>query len=229
MDDKIYAVKRHVAKLIENSGFNYSTLAIRLGKNPTYIQKFCKEDSPRRLDEYVRRGLAEILQVDEQELTDLPVTPHFTGTASAAEKLASFLTKDDVVIDMIDATACCGDGIDNLPEKICGHWKLPAVEFKSITAGQPENIKMLRVQGDSMMPTINEGDFVWVDISNNFASSDGIYLIRMATGLAVKRLQAGLSDIVIKSDNSRYSDITAAVGEIQIIGKVVYILNGRKA
>lgn len=229
MDDKIYAVKRHVAKLIENSGFNYSTLAIRLGKNPTYIQKFCKEDSPRRLDEYVRRGLAEILQVDEQELTDLPVTPHFTGTASAAEKLASFLTKDDVVIDMIDATACCGDGIDNLPEKVCGHWKLPAVEFKSITAGQPENIKMLRVQGDSMMPTINEGDFVWVDISNNFASSDGIYLIRMATGLAVKRLQAGLSDIVIKSDNSRYSDITAAVGEIQIIGKVVYILNGRKA
>ncbi len=229
MDDKIYAVKRHVAKLIENSGFNYSTLAIRLGKNPTYIQKFCKEDSPRRLDEYVRRGLAEILQVDEQELTDLPVTPHFTGTASAAEKLASFLTKDDVVIDMIDATACCGDGIDNLPEKVCGHWKLPAVEFKSITAGQPENIKMLRVQGDSMMPTINEGDFVWVDISNNFASSDGIYLIRMATGLAVKRLQAGLSDIVIKSDNSRYYDITAAVGEIQIIGKVVYILNGRKA
>lgn len=229
MDDKIYAVKRHVAKLIENSGFNYSTLAIRLGKNPTYIQKFCKEDSPRRLDEYVRRGLAEILQVDEQELTDLPVTPHFTGTASAAEKLASFLTKDDVVIDMIDATACCGDGIDNLPEKVCGHWKLPAVEFKSITAGQPENIKMLRVQGDSMMPTINEGDFVWVDISNNFASSDGIYLIRMATGLAVKRLQAGLSDIVIKSDNSRYSDITAAVGEIQIIGKVVYILNGHKA
>ena len=229
MDDKIYAVKRHVAKLIENSGFNYSTLAIRLGKNPTYIQKFCKEDSPRRLDEYVRRGLAEILQVDEQELTDLPVTPHFTGTASAAEKLASFLTKDDVVIDMIDATACCGDGIDNLPEKVCGHWKLPAVEFKSITAGKPENIKMLRVQGDSMTPTINEGDFVWVDISNNFASSDGIYLIRMATGLAVKRLQAGLSDIVIKSDNSRYSDITAAVGEIQIIGKVVYILNGRKA
>ena len=229
MDDKIYAVKRHVAKLIENSGFNYSTLAIRLGKNPTYIQKFCKEDSPRRLDEYVRRGLAEILQVDEQELTDLPVTPHFTGTASAAEKLASFLTKDDVVIDMIDATACCGDGIDNLPEKVCGHWKLPAVEFKSITAGKPENIKMLRVQGDSMTPTINEGDFVWVDISNNFASSDGIYLIRMATGLAVKRLQAGLSDIVIKSDNSRYSDITAAVGEIQIIGKVVYILNGHKA
>jgi phage repressor protein C with HTH and peptisase S24 domain len=87
---------------------------------------------------------------------------------------------------------------------------------------------MLRVQGDSMQPTINDGDWVWVDISNNFISSDGMYLIRMATGLAVKRLQSGLSNIVIKSDNPTYYDITADIGEINIIGKVVYILNGRR-
>lgn len=222
-------IREFIEKEILNRGLSLAGVSQQIGKNAAYLHQFINKGSPVRLPEEQRHKLAYILQIDEQELTDVPLMPHFTGTASAAEKLASFLTKDDVVIDMIDATACCGDGIDNLPEKVCGHWKLPAAEFKSITAGQPENIKMLRVQGDSMMPTINEGDFVWVDISNNFASSDGIYLIRMATGLAVKRLQAGLSDIVIKSDNSRYSDITAAVGEIQIIGKVVYILNGRKA
>ena len=88
---------------------------------------------------------------------------------------------------------------------------------------------MLRVQGDSMTPTINEGDFVWVDISNNYVGSDGLYLIRMATGLAVKRLQTGLSNIVIKSDNPNYSDITADVGELKIVGRVVHILNSRRA
>lgn len=175
-------------------------------------------------------ALAEVLQMDKAMLLPDDLRPaHMNGVEMVAEKITSlFSKKDEVVIDMIDATACCGDGIDNLPEKTCGHWKLPTAEFKSITSGNPNNIKMLRVQGDSMQPTINEGDFVWVDISNNYIGSDGIYLIRMATGLAVKRLQSGLNNIVIKSDNQSYSDITADVGEIKIIGRVVYILNGRR-
>ena len=82
--------------------------------------------------------------------------------------------EDEVIIEMIDATACCGDGVDNLPEKVCGHWRLPLSEFKTLASGAPENIKMLRVQGDSMTPTISEGDFVWVDTSNNYIGSDGI-------------------------------------------------------
>lgn len=175
-------------------------------------------------------ALAEVLQIDKMMLLPEDLMPaHMTGIEMVAGKITSLFNKKDVItIDMIDATACCGDGIDNLPEKVCGHWKLPTAEFKSITSGKPENIKMLRVQGDSMMPTISEGDFVWVDISNNFISSDGIYLIRMATGLAVKRLQSSLTDVVIKSDNSSYSDINASIGEIQIIGRVVYILNGKR-
>lgn len=226
----IEEVKQRVGELVAERGLSFNSISIKLGKNPSYLQKFVKEKSPKRLDEGFRHKLAILLNVDEQELTDEVILPaHMTGISKVAEKIGSFFTKpDEAVIDMIDATACCGDGIDNLPEKVCGHWKLPLIDFKSITSGNPDNIKMLRVQGDSMQPTINEGDFVWVDVSNNFASSDGIYLIRMSTGLAVKRLQAGLNDITIKSDNTSYSDITADVGKVQIIGKVVHILNSRR-
>jgi hypothetical protein len=223
-------VKQRVGDLVAERGLSFNSISIKLGKNPSYLQKFVKEKSPKRLDEGFRHKLAILLNVDEQELTDEVILPaHMTGVSKVAEKIGSFFTKpDEVVIEMIDATACCGDGIDNLPEKVCGHWKLPLAEFKSLASGNPNNIKMLRVQGDSMQPTINEGDFVWVDVSNNYASSDGIYLIRMSTGLAVKRLQAGLSNVVIKSDNPTYSDITAEVGELKIIGKVVHILNSRR-
>ncbi|MBQ5783612.1 MAG: S24 family peptidase [Bacteroidales bacterium] len=227
----IEEIKEKVGKLVMEKGMTYNSISISLGKNPSYLQKFVKEKSPKRLDEKFRRDLAFLLNVDEQELTDVPLLPvHMSGVNMVAEKITSLFTHSDkdAVIDMIDATACCGDGIDNLPEKVCGQWKLPMADFKSIVAGAPKNIKMLRVQGDSMQPTINEGDFVWVDISNNFVGSDGIYLIRMATGLAVKRLQSGLNNIVIKSDNSSYSDITAEVGEIKIVGKVVHILNSRR-
>lgn len=226
---KIDEVKQRVGELVAERGLSYNSISIKLGKNPSYLQKFVKEKSPKRLDEGFRHKLAILLNVDEQELTDETILPaHMTGVAMVAEKITSLFKKDEVTIEMIDATACCGDGIDNLPEKVCGHWHLPTAEFKTITSVNPSNIKMLRVQGDSMQPTINEGDWVWVDTSNNFISSDGMYLIKMHTGLAVKRLQSGLSNIVIKSDNASYSDITADVGEVQIVGKVVYILNGRR-
>lgn len=230
--EKIKQVKARVGELIKERGLSLNSLSLQFGKSGTYLHKFINFDSPKRLDEDVRAKLAVVLNVDEQELTDRPISSipsHITGIGEVAGKITSlFVKKDDTIIDIIDATACCGDGVENLPEKVCGHWKLPVQEFKSITSSNPNNIKMLRVQGDSMQPTINEGDWVWVDISNNFISSDGIYLLRMATGLAIKRLQSGLSNIVIKSDNSSYSDITAEVGEVNIIGKVVYILNGRR-
>jgi phage repressor protein C with HTH and peptisase S24 domain len=87
---------------------------------------------------------------------------------------------------------------------------------------------MLQVEGDSMTPTLNSGDWALADTSQNYISSDGLYLIRMASGLAVKRIQSGLNDITIKSDNPAYKDITAAVGEVSILGKVIYTLNAKK-
>ena len=225
----IEEIKQKVGKLVSERGLSFNKIAITLGKNPSYLQKFVKEKSPKRLDEDFRRKLAILLNVDEQELTDVPLLPaHMIGINAVADKITSFFSKDYVTIDIIDATACCGSGNDNPPEKVCGNWKLPTDEYRSITLSAPNNIKMLRVQGDSMQPTINEGDWVWVDISNNTIGSDGIYLIRMCTGLAIKRLQSGLNNVIIKSDNASYSDITSDVGEIQIIGRIVYILNGRK-
>ena len=222
-------IRKRLDRYIKERDTNYRDLSLAIGRKDSYIHQYIKYGLPAKLKEDDRRAIAQFLGIDEQELTDRPLTPaHMTGVAMVAEKITSLFKKDEVIIEMIDATACCGDGVDNLPEKVCGHWHLPTAEFKTITSVNPSNIKMLRVQGDSMQPTINEGDWVWVDTSNNFISSDGMYLIKMHTGLAVKRLQSGLSNIVIKSDNASYSDITADVGEVQIIGKVVYILNGRR-
>lgn len=230
---KAEEIRVFLDKAIAERGMNYRQVSLAIGRGHQYIQQYIKSGFPLFLKEEDRKAVAKILNIDEQNLSprplDSPFVPaHMSGVAMVAGKIGSLFKKDEVIIEMIDATACCGDGIDNLPEKVCGHWHLPVAEFKTITSVAPGNIKMLCIQGDSMQPTINEGDWVWVDISNNFISSDGMYLIKMHTGLAVKRLQSGLNNITIKSDNTSYSDITADVGEVQIVGKVVYILNGRR-
>jgi len=137
--------------------------------------------------------------------------------------------QNSVSIEMIDAAACCGNGIENFMENVVGFWQMPKDEYRAISTIAPEHVKMLRVFGDSMETTLSDGDWVLVDISRNFFDSDGIFLIRLSTGLAVKRIQGTLGkDVVICSDNQKYRPITAAAQEVAIIGKVIYTLKAEK-
>jgi phage repressor protein C with HTH and peptisase S24 domain len=135
-------------------------------------------------------------------------------------------SSDTITIDIISATPCCGNGNDCTEETI-GKWVMPIQDFKRLTQTSPERVKQMQVSGDSMQPTINDGDFILADTSHNVFDVDGIYLIRMISGLAVKRLQAGLNTISIISDNPNYKPIEASIGEVKIIGKVIKILNVR--
>lgn len=133
---------------------------------------------------------------------------------------------DAVTIDVISATPCCGNG-NECSEDVIGKWIMPLQDFKRLTQTSPDRVKQMQVSGDSMQPTINDGDFILADTSRNVFDVDGIYLIRMINGLVVKRLQAGLNAISIISDNPNYKPIEASIGEVKIIGKVIKILNVR--
>ena len=67
MTKTIEDVKKHVGRLVLDKGLSFNSLSINLGKNPSYLQKFVKEASPKRLDEDFRRKLAKILDVPEQK------------------------------------------------------------------------------------------------------------------------------------------------------------------
>lgn len=137
--------------------------------------------------------------------------------------------QNSVSIEMIDAAACCGNGIENFMENVVGFWQMPKEEYRAISTIAPDNVKMLRVFGDSMETTLSDGDWVLVDISRKFFDSDGIFLIRLSTGLAVKRIQGTIgTDVVICSDNPKYRPITAATSDVQIVGKVIYTLKAEK-
>lgn len=236
--NKIQEIKQKVAALIEEKGLNANSVSLQIGYERTYLKQFLTKENPKRLSERARKALSIILEVPEQELTDedlslrdlLPFS--LVGATKMSEGLIKMLggskKKTHANISIVDVTACCGNGVDNFQETLLGEISIPLEQFKSITTTAPENIKLIKAVGDSMDPTIKDGDMVWIDTANYFISSDGIYLLRMPTGLAIKRVQAGFNNISIKSDNPKYSDITADIGEIKVIGKVVYIWNGRK-
>jgi phage repressor protein C with HTH and peptisase S24 domain len=85
-------------------------------------------------------------------------------------------------------------------------------------------MRVMAVQGDSMMPTLNEGDVILVDMNQRDPTPSGIFVLHDGMGLVAKRLErVPMSDpprVRIISDNPRYLPYDCTADEVSIIGRV---------
>ena len=85
-----------------------------------------------------------------------------------------------------------------------------------------KNIEAINVTGDSMEPTLNSGNIIFLDKTKYDISKDGIYAFINEYGLFVKRIQKridGKLDII--SDNKEYPIQVVNKNEINILGKII--------
>ena len=92
----------------------------------------------------------------------------------------------------------------------------------------PENgqVGFVRVEGDSMTPTIAHGDYVAVEFDSGY-TSDGLYLIRIDDAVFVKRLQRKFGGVRIISDNQQYEEMNVAPddgNDFGLIGRVALVI-----
>lgn len=204
-------IRTKIEQLIQQKGLSLNNVSLMMGVGQTYMFQYIYRKVPKRLKEEHRKKLATILNVPEQELTDLPLNNE---------------SPEMVPIEIIDASASCGKGIQNFNPVPIGKYLISFKNLKEITASAPENIKIIRARGDSMEPTINDSDVIWVDISYRGIDGDGIYLFRSGSQLLAKRVRVNLIDgsVVISSDNKKYEPFSAnKVEDIVVIGKVISI------
>jgi len=118
----------------------------------------------------------------------------------------------------LSAGGGAGDGEENFE-------KLDMPDFFVNLVGGVENLKnieAINVTGDSMEPTLNNGNIIFIDKTKNDTAKDGIYAFVNENGLFVKRIQKrvdGALDVI--SDNKEYPIQVVNKGEITILGKVV--------
>lgn len=96
--------------------------------------------------------------------------------------------------------------------------------FISMLGGKEnlKNIDAINVIGDSMEPTLNSGNIIFVDKTKKESKREGIYAFTTNHGLFVKRMQQrvdGNMDII--SDNKDYPRQVLNPDEITVIGKVI--------
>jgi SOS-response transcriptional repressor LexA len=96
--------------------------------------------------------------------------------------------------------------------------------FISMLGGKEnlKNIDAINVVGDSMEPTLNSDNIIFIDKTKKDALRDGIYAFTTTHGLFVKRIQRrvdGKLDII--SDNKDYPSQVLNKNDLEILGKVI--------
>jgi phage repressor protein C with HTH and peptisase S24 domain len=203
-------------RLCAERGEDFAGLSRMLGRNAAYIQQFVRRGTPRRLGEEDRRKLAHYFGVPEAMLGGRTETP------SAPAGL--------ITVNRHAVAASAGPGAIVTEELGKPYFAFDERWLKSLTPSSPSNLSIVRVEGDSMAPTLNAGDDILVDLGDAAERlRDGIYVLRIDDALVVKRLALNPMGrrVTVQSDNPAYPDWPdCGLDEINPIGRVIW--SGRR-
>jgi phage repressor protein C with HTH and peptisase S24 domain len=203
-------------RLCAERGEDFAGLSRMLGRNAAYIQQYVRRGVPRRLGEEERRKLAQYFGVSQTLLG---------GPAETMSAPAGLIS-----VDRHAVAVSAGPGAIVTQELGKPYFAFDEGWLKALTPSSPSNLSIVRVEGDSMAPTLNAGDDILVDLGDaGNGLRDGIYVLRIDDALVVKRIALNPIGrrLTVQSDNPAYPDWPdCSLDEIKPIGRVIW--SGRR-
>ncbi len=214
--------RANLDRLIRERGETYGAISRLIGRNAAYIQQFVKRGTPRKLDEADRRLLARYFGVDERLLGGAQDGPRMPASRRLREPGGG---PELCVVPRLALGASAGPGALDQSEAAAGALAFD-VRWLRALGGRPDMLSIIRVDGESMAPTLNDGDDIMVDREDGAARlRDGIYVLRMDDTLIVKRiaLTPRRGRIAVRSDNPLYPAFEDVDPRgIVIVGRVIW-------
>jgi phage repressor protein C with HTH and peptisase S24 domain len=150
---------------------------------------------------------------------------HGNGQVEGDEPVSDERRDAFVAIPSVAVTASMGGGMIVAEEVENGepyHFKSSWITHR--LRANPANLRILHVEGDSMMPTLHDGDVVLVDLARALPTPPGIFVLFDGMGLVAKRLEhipnSDPPQVRIISDNAFYTPYERTAEEIKIIGRI---------
>lgn len=208
--------RKLIEKLCLERGEDFAGLSRMLGRNPAYIQQYVRRCVPRRLKEEERRKLARYFDISESLLG---------GPPDDQKKLSGLVS-----VRRHPVRVSAGPGAVVFQELGKPYFAFDERWLKALTPTPPSKLSIVRVEGDSMAPTLNSGDDLLVDLGDCLEwLRDGIYVLRIEDAVVVKRLALNPlgQRVTVQSDNPAYSDWPdCGLDEVHCIGRVIW--SGRR-
>ena len=202
-------------KLCAERGEDFAGLSRMLGRNAAYIQQYVRRGVPKRLKEEERRKLARYFSVSEAMLGGPADLPGREGL---------------VAVNRTAVRASAGPGAIVSEESGRPYFAFDERWLKALTGSPSDKLSIIRVEGDSMAPTLSPGDDILVDLADREERlRDGVYVLRIDDALVVKRIALHPigGRVTVQSDNPAYPDWPDCdLAGLNCIGRVIWA--GRK-
>ncbi len=134
--------------------------------------------------------------------------------------------QDFVFVPRYELRAGAGRGqlIEN--ESVKGFLAFREDWVRSRLRRNPANLVVVEAFGDSMSPTIADGDILLVDVSEERVRGPAIYFVRAGSEALVKRIELKMDgSLLLKSDNPTYEPwaiSSTEAADFKVLGKVVW-------
>lgn len=182
--------------------------------------------------EYVD-DLAELYKVDVDSLSALADIRDIDMIEAAALEpdLPSVVDKSDLpsVIEVpeYEVRLSAGAGFIVHDEEPVGAWPFARRYLLEELGLRAHDLAVVRVQGDSMTPTLQSGDRVLIDRGDIYAGAEGVFAVWNGAATVVKRveLEQPMRDpprAVLISDNKAHNQYAVPLDELKVIGRVVW-------
>lgn len=90
-----------------------------------------------------------------------------------------------------------------------------------------DQLALIEARGDAMVPAVEHGDLLLVDLRTDRIADEGIYVLEIDGTVSIRRLQRMLGgQVKVVADNRLYEAQTLArdqLSELRIIGRVVWV------
>lgn len=208
---------------VRRSGLTVVEVANRVPVSPQALHAYFRGTKTPTLATVVR--LAEVL--------GMPVARLLQGQPELVREEAVQTQIDRALHRARDERACP----DISPLPVLGHIRAgPLSEIEQREEGTlplPETLAQgahyaLRIEGDSMEPTLRQGEYVAVRRQHTAEDGD-IVIARLGPELVLKRLRRSLHGITLQSDNPAYAAIPVAEGDLTIEGVITCSWRPRSA
>lgn len=198
-------------RLCQERGEDFASLSRLLGKNSAYIQQYLRRGTPKRLKEEERRTLARYFGIAESEL---------------GGPEGQLLAPRMIAIARAPVSASAGPGAIPGDERSRPYFAFDERWLQGMTSANTDDLVIIRVEGDSMAPTLGDGDDILIDKGDAARRlRDGIYVLRIDEALIVKRLALNPVSrrVTVQSDNPAYPDWPdLQLDAVHCIGRVIW-------
>ena len=186
------------------------------GKSASHIYKICRGMS--------RPSMAYLQELYAEYKVDL--TWLLTGEHSEGAQVAGTPSNSDLVFaPMFDVQASAGMGSEVQAEDIEDYFAFNKSFLSRQLNVSGEELVLVTISGDSMLPTLHDGDRVLVDMSQKEVNHEGLYLLQSEDGLMAKRLSDKQGELSVISDNLEFDNWTIPAQGREanpVAGKIVW-------